>query len=602
MKSPFFLSVHPLSYASFYYRVADKKVNYISGGITMKLQIAQISSLEKIRPGDAFPCDEIHKKSVLAGQRLSYQLCIKSDCRTTAVISVRSELADCIKLYRVENAVMDMPSTHPDAPVGSSGAAFEDYITMEPGPMPDILIPLSEQQNRLILLTSASTVWVRADIPEDTRPGTYEIRISFCPEDNGASDNTAEVSLDSDRLPDNSAVLQLTVAPAVMPKQRLIYTRWFYADCIATAHNVPIYSEEHWALIDKYIAAAADVGINMILVPIHTPPLDTAVGTTRPCVQLVEIEKEGDTYKFSFQKFRRFIDICKNHGIQYFEMAHLFSQWGASCAPNIMVTENGKTDYLFGWHVAADSEEYTAFLKQYLAALSRELELLKISENTYFHISDEPSLDALDTYRKASEILRPLIGRSKTLDALSNYDFYEKGLVECPVTCVSHIHDFLEHEIENQWTYYCCEPQTVFPNCLLAMPSYRNRILGFLLYKYKIKGFLHWGFNFYNTGLSLYPIQPYLTTSGDQAFPSGDPFIVYPSRDGAYSSIRGEVTYDAIQDMNICFALESRIGRDAVVAMIDEAAGYDLRFDDYPKSKEFPEKLREQMMETLLSI
>ena len=254
---------------------------------------------------------------------------------------------------------------------------------------------------------------------------------------------------------------------------------------------------------------------------------------------------------------------------------------------------------MFGWHVAADSEEYVTFLKQYIQAISSELEKEGISEYTYFHISDEPKLETIDTYKRASEIIRPLIPKSKTFDALSNYDFYEKGLIECPVTSVSHIHEFLEHVIENQWAYYCCGPREIYPNSFMAMPSYRVRILGFLLYKYNIKGFLHWGFNFYNAPLSEYPINPYLTTSANRAFPSGDPFIVYPGRDTVYPSIRGEITYEAIQDMNICFALEKFIGREEVVKMIDAAANRDLRFDDYPRNKDFIENLRHDMVERI---
>ena len=318
-------------------------------------------------------------------------------------------------------------------------------------------------------------------------------------------------------------------------------------------------------------------------------------------MQLVDIEKTGEEYHFDFTKFKRFIDICKKNGITYFEIAHMFSQWGAKCAPNIMVTENGKTDYLFGWHVAANSPEYVSFLKQYIAAISEELIKEGISESTYFHISDEPTLDNIDTYKTASQIIRPLIGNSKTFDALSNYVFYEKGLVECPVTSVGHIHEFLEHDIDNQWTYYCCGPQKIYTNSIMAMPSYRTRILGFLLYKYNIKGFLHWGFNFYNAARSLYPINPYITTSSDKAFPSGDPFIVYPGKDCVYGCIRGEIMYEAIQDMNVCFALEETIGREAVIHMIDTAAGYDLRFDHYPRNKEFLEQLRADMIESILA-
>ena len=546
----------------------------------MNFQMVQLSSLEKVRENDSLDREEICRRTVLAGERLSYQICMRSEDRTEARVFVESELAEHVKLYLVKSVFMDLPTREKEM-------EGEGYLSLEPGMMPDVLVPLEEQKMQVVIWGGVSTVWVRADIPKDTRPGNYQIKICLTPGEAGGGEGSAC---------ETSVTMQVQVLPVVMPKQRLIYTRWFYADCIAGQHQTEIYSERHWELIDKYIAAAADMGINMILVPIHTPPLDTEVGTARPCVQLVDIEKKGDRYEFSFDRFRRFIRICKENGIRYFEMAHMFSQWGAKCAANILVTENGKTDYLFGWHVAADDREYVGFLKQYLEAVTQELAREGILENTYFHVSDEPSVDVLDNYKTASDMLRSLAGGSKIFDALSNYEFYEKGLVECPVTCVGHIHEFLEHDVEEQWVYYCCEPEKSFPNSFLAMPSCRVRILGFLLYKYDIKGFLHWGFNYYNARVSRYPVNPYLTTSGDRAYPSGDPFIVYPGRDGVYSSLRGEVFYEGIKDMAVCFALDEDIGRKEVVALIDRAAGFDLRFDRYPEGKEFLEGLRAQMI------
>lgn len=543
----------------------------------MEVSVKQVSSLEKIRKGGNLDCNEIHKIEVLAGERFSYQICVKFPWTMFVTASVESDLTENIQLYRVRDAFMDMP-------IGE-GCPPEDDIAREPGFMPDILVPLKETNYKMTMDGSNCVIWVKADIPRDTAPGTYSIRVNF-----------------TFNWPGQEAVhsccenMTVEVIPAIMPEQKLIYTRWMYLDCIASAHGVKIFSEQHWELIDKYIAAAADVGVNMMLVPVITPPLDTEIGTVRPCVQLADIEKNGDEYTFSFDRLRRFIGICKKHGIRYYEIAHMFSQWGAKFAPNIMVTENGKTDYLFGWHVSADSPEYASFLKQYVAAVTAELNAEGIAENTYFHISDEPGLETLETYKAAAEIIRPLIGNSKTFDALSNYEFYEKGLVECPVTGVASIHEFLEHDIPNQWVYYCCYPRGVYPNAFLAMPSYRVRILGFLLYKYNIKGFLHWGFNYYNSSRSVYTVNPYLTTSADGAFPSGDPFIVYPGKDCVYPSIRGEVTFEAVQDMDICFALESIIGREEVVKMIDDAAERDLRFDDYPGNKEFIENLRQKMI------
>ena len=546
----------------------------------MEITVKQISSLEKVRRGDApkHPCTE--SRLALPGERISYQLYLNANDQTVMHLRVKSVLADWVRIYRVREVMMDRPVV--------VESPMEDYITHEPGLMPDVLIPLEESGMQIYLDKIPHTLWVKVDIPADTKPGNYPVELEL-----------AFVRPGGEPVETRCAKMDISVLDTVMPEQKLKYTRWLYLDCIATAHNVEIFSEQHWSLIEKYMQAAADVGINMLMVPVHTPPLDTEIGITRPCVQLVDIEKIGDQYQFGFEKFHRYIALCKKYGIRYYEIAHMFFQWGAKNAPNIMVTENGETKYGFGWHTGSDTPEYQGFLRQYIPAIVEQLEAEGISENTYFHVSDEPFLKDEEAYRTAKNMLRPLIGDCKAFDTVSEYEFYERGLIECPVTIISRIHEFLEHDIPNQWVYYCCGPVCVYPNIFMAMPSYRVRAVGFMMYKYGIEGFLHWGFNFYNTIRSVYPINPYLTSSSDGAFPSGDPFIVYPGRDCVYPSIRGEVLYEAVQDMDICYALEKKIGKAAVVKIIDEMAGVPLRFDTYPKNSEFLLNLRQRLLEEM---
>ena len=131
------------------------------------------------------------------------------------------------------------------------------------------------------------------------------------------------------------------------------------------------------------------------------------------------------------------------------------------------------------------------------------------------------------------------------------------------------------------------------------MTSHRTRILGIQLYKYNIKGFLQWGLNFYNSSRSLSKINPYVTTSSNGAFPSGDAFILYPSKTGAYPSIRGKVTYEALSDLDLCRTLEKYIGRDEVIRMIDDLAGAPVTFEDYPRDDTYLLTLREKMIERI---
>ena len=156
---------------------------------------------------------------------------------------------------------------------------------------------------------------------------------------------------------------------AELPEQKLLHTEWFHTDCLATLYNVEVFSGEHWRRIEQFVQTAAKHGMNMILTPIFTPPLDTEVGGERPTVQLVDVEKSGEAYSFQFEKLKRWVDLCKKQGIKYFEFSHLFTQWGAKHAPKIVGYENGEFKKFFGWETDATSLEYRGFLQQFLPSL-----------------------------------------------------------------------------------------------------------------------------------------------------------------------------------------------------------------------------------------
>ena len=125
----------------------------------------------------------------------------------------------------------------------------------------------------------------------------------------------------------------------------------------------------------------------------------------------------------------------------------------------------------------------------------------------------------------------------------------------------------------------------------MALPSYRNRVMGLQLYKFDMKGFLQWGYNFYYGKLSTHPINPYLVNDTDGAFPAGDSFSVYPGPKGAWPSLRIKVFLEAIQDRRALKLLESYIGKDEVVKMID--AEGEIDFFNYPSDSQYLLRLRE---------
>ena len=178
---------------------------------------------------------------------------------------------------------------------------------------------------------------------------------------------------------------------------------------------------------------------------------------------------------------------------------------------------------------------------------------------------------------------------------------YEKGIVQHPIVSSNHISVFLKNQVPQPWVYYCCGQYVTVPNRFFAMPSWRNRIMGVLMYLHGIKGFLHWGFNFYNSQYSISHIDPFFNTHASYAFPSGDAFLVYPGPDEKpMSSIRAQVQREALDDLNALTTLESVVGRERVVALIMENADEPFDFEHYPHSADYILQLRERMAEIFI--
>lgn len=541
----------------------------------MNISIEQISSLDKIFKENTRERTAVSRTRVLRNERYSYQLAVTSDEGGIASVTVTSPIAEYVRIYRERAVYCDKPVLD-----GGENKLYDDnYLTFEPTMIPDVLEPLGADNGRIRLSPRGSVLWVRVDVPEKIIAGEYDITIKIT-----ADDKTAVTS-----------TMTLDVCDATLPKSDLLYTQWFYCDCIAAYYNTEIYSDRHWELIESFITAAADSGINMLLSPVHNPPLDTAVGHERPNVQLVRMTRDGATYSFDFTRFERWVSLCKKHGITHFEIPHFFSQWGSTAAPNIYVDGT----HTFGTHTPCDSDEYVDFLTQYIHALIGELKRLGIYENTYFHISDEPSCDNIDAYKRCYDIVTGIADDLRLIDALSDVEFYRKGLVKTPIPASNEIEPFLAEDIDERWVYYCCIQGKDVSNRFMAMSAFRNRIMGVQMYKFNIKGFLQWGFNFYFSQFSEYAINPYSTTSADYAFPSGDAFSVYPGRDGALPSMRSAVFYEGLQDYALCKLVESKTSREYVVNLIDTVAGKDVRFADMPDDEGYIYKLRERLIAEL---
>ena len=533
------------------------------------LTLYTLSSLAKVFLNGIYG-DPLESGSLLGGEEYSYQIAYTLDGFGKADLSleVDSPLADAITLRQVGN----VPSEFPAYPNRD-----DNYLRADPGLFPDPLYPMKEPMVEGIP-DSFHAVWVTVKPKPGTEPGVYPVRITFSNEEQGIR----EVS-----------ELSLELIGVELPEQELLFTQWFHADCIAAYYNLEIFSEAHWRWIEKFMKAAADNGVNLLLTPIFTPPLDTQVGGERPTTQLVEVEQLPGGWKFGFERLARWIDMAERCGIRQFEISHLFTQWGAAHAPKIIAKVNGEERRIFGWETDACGPEYAAFLRAFLPELVEFLQRYELAGRCWFHVSDEPGESSLETYGKANDLIRECLGDAfPIIDALSESEFYEKGYVQIPVVATNAIEPFLENKVSPLWAYYCCAQGVDVSNRFMSMPSARNRIIAQQLYKYDIRGFLHWGYNFYYSQFSRGKINPFLTTDAVNAFPSGDSFSVYPGEDQVVESIRLKVFHEALQDLRAFRLAESKLGKEKILAVL-ESGIEPITFSRYPREEEYILNTRE---------
>ena len=536
------------------------------------MEIIQLSSLAKVFENKIYG-DRADSLLLVKGQSAAYQIALMGEGEYT--FSLNSEISDYINVYKVGYVPSELPAYET--------ANDDNYLTLEPCNFPDPLFPVED--NKITLEKEKYlTLWMDLNIPEDAKVGAFSVEFTLVSAENVKS----------------SAVFNIEIKDITLPSPDITVTQWFHTDCIANVHGVEVFSPEHWELIEKYIAMASSGGINMILVPVLTPPLDTEVGGERRTVQLAKVERTEKGYAIDLSRLERFIDICLRNKIKFFEINHFFTQWGAKCTPKVIATVNGEEKRIFGWETPSTSPEYKEFLEALVPKIIATFESKGIDKSRlYFHVSDEPSNNNIDNYRAAADVILPLVKGCNHTDALSHFDFYQQGLVPTPVVAVDAIEPFLEAGVEKLWCYYCCAQARDVANRFMAMPSARNRIIGTQIYKYGIKGFLHWGYNFYNSQFSKYEIDPYKVTDAGKAFPSGDAFSVYPYKDGVIPSLRFRVFKQALCDVALLKLLEKKIGKENAVALIDRVANTDITFKKYPRNESFFAELYEEIINEL---
>lgn len=511
-----------------------------------------IHSLEKIFPDD-IPKEE--KEGIaFENERHHFQLyCYSDKILFHCSVKVRSTIENYVTVRKVD--VVPVYLANYDV--------RDDYVlSTKTGLYPDVLSPV---ENGKITLVAEKTTTFWVTVEGKLPAGEHTIVFELYDEKGTCFANTS---------------YRLKVLAKRLPKADIFVSTWIHYDCLCSKAKVKFCSEKFYKVFHNTLDVYVKSGNNAIYVPVFTEAEVRNGKTKRPILQLIDIEYENGAYRFDFARFDKFIEFCKEHGIEYYEFSHLFTQEGARFPPEILIRKGKRTVKGFGFLNEKAEKKYLSFLEAFLPAFVKHLHETGIGKRCYFHLSDEPRKEDLEQYKRLYRFVKKFIGKLKIIDALSDYEFVAEGCIDVPFVKNMYAKDFIGKNTPFG-VYYCCgQNRNYVSNRYLSMPSLRNRILGYQLYLNRAYGFLHWGFNYYYTERSEREVDPYRETDAGCAYPSGDAFIVYPVKDGYLNSLRGEVFGDAIQDYRSLLLLEEKIGREAVVAILKE---YGLSgYTDYP--------------------
>lgn len=505
-----------------------------------------VDALDKVLPDAAPPALERRPISAFLGEPIAVQVAMAPPrgidrARDAIRIEVGGDVPASIRGVELVPCRLVAYEDHDDG-----------YLRDVPGLYPDLLVP-SDAGLVEPFVRGWRAAWIEL---EPTRPGRIEVPIR------ARHDASGELLFEE--------VVHLDVLDAELPELDIVDTHWFHADALADAYRLEVFDERHWTAVDRFVASAARMRANSLLVPVWTPPIDTEPGARRRPVQLLDVHVDRSEYRFGFARLDRWLDILRRHGIRHLEVPHLFTQWGAEAAPAIDGIVDGAPAQLFGWHTPATDPEYRGFLAAMLPELRRHLDAVW-SGGVVFHVSDEPEARHEAAYRAARSVVADLLEGARVMDALSDLRYVEQGLVERPIAATDAADAFLAAGVPDLWVYSCLTQHRDVANRFIAMPGARQRILGSQVFATGVRGLLHWGFNFYYSARAHRFVDPFTDASAGGTMPAGDPFVVYPGADlQPLESIRHRLAAQGLDDHRALQHARDAIGSDAAVDLVGE--------------------------------
>ena len=451
--------------------------------------------------------------------------------------------------------------------------------------------PCDDNLERGDALTTDSVAVVKCG---DTAWVYAEIAVSALPD--GAPRNTRfAVEFFSGRMfePERKTgeiALDLTVHPFALPEKRDFRFHldiWQHNCAVARAHGVAPWSDAHFALLDKYVAALAALGQKCVTVVASDCPwsgqwchYERRADADLYEYSCIAVTREEDgSFTYDFTAMQRYIDLCAAHGIaDEITVFGLVNVWcdeaggfGALAPDHPDGAKIRYRDAATGAYAymtrAADIDAYVAALAGYFESTG-QMPRVRL-------IADEPA--DVDRYSAALDRIAAVAPGFVLKSAVNHAEFIARFGDRTGVFVPNFeslcrewhtVARYMREMPEKRFLWYVCN-QPPYPNTFLASPLIQTLALGVITAGLGLHGFLRWGF-------TVWCRDP-LADNRYFNWPAGDLNFVYPGADGApLLSLRYKALKRAVELAEMLSLYRARFGDDALAALTSRV----LRFTD----------------------
>lgn len=316
---------------------------------------------------------------------------------------------------------------------------------------------------------------------------------------------------------------------------------WQHPSNIARWHNVELWSDEHFAVLENYCRSLGDLGAKSVTVIASEIPWN-GQGCQNEMrfranlfeYSMISVVRKPKGLEFDYSVMQRYIDLCAEYGIsECISVFGLVNVWdtaeygGGRIAPDypdgirirVFDEESGVYDYL---RTAEEIDGYIRSLEKYFTDTD-QIGRVRIA-------ADEPA--DVGAYRKSLEHIKSVAPGFKYKTAINHAEFIREfgndiydfaPYISAMYSEYDALSAFKAQMPEKRFIYYvCCCPE--IPNSFLRSELVDGYYIGILAAYAKMDGFLRWSYTCWtddpNSDMRYGP------------FPVGDLGYVYPDRSG----------------------------------------------------------------------